>query len=56
VRIDPSAENGLRIPSEAMVDMIQTSSVRRVGKVIGHLDADSMEAVETSLMVHLGLV
>lgn len=56
VRIEPLEENGLRVPSEAMVDIIQTSSVRRVGRVIGRVNDATMQAVETALMVHLGLV
>jgi len=55
VPIAPSAQNGLLKPSEVMVEMIQTSSARRIGKVIGHLDKQTMQAVETALLIHLGL-
>ncbi len=56
VPILPAAENGLRKPSEIMVDRIQTSSVSRIGGLIGHIDTKTMKLVETALLVHLGLV
>jgi mRNA interferase MazF len=56
IPIEPSAENGLRKPSELMVDRIQTSTLSRVGDFIGHIDGKTMGRVESALMVHLGLV
>jgi mRNA interferase MazF len=55
VPISPSGQNGLLKPSEVMVDMIQTSSSNRIGKVVGHLDKHTMQEVEQALMIHLGL-
>ncbi len=51
----PSPQNGLRQPSEIMVDMIQTSSLARFGDIIGTIDADTLRRVEASLDLHLGL-
>jgi mRNA interferase MazF len=56
VPLDPSPENGLLKPSEVMVDLIFTTKVSRVGRVIGRVDRETMQAVEVALMVHLGLV
>jgi mRNA interferase MazF len=56
VPIVPSEQNGLRFPSEIMVDMIQTSSLTRFGGVIGHVDTVTMILVEAAMMAHLGLV
>jgi mRNA interferase MazF len=55
IPVEPSATNGLLKPSEVMVDMIQTSSASRVGKIIGHLDRQNMQLVEAALLIHLGL-
>jgi mRNA interferase MazF len=55
VPVSPSGQNGLLKPSEVMVDMIQTSSSNRIGKVVGHLDRHTMQEVEQALMIHLGL-
>jgi mRNA-degrading endonuclease toxin of MazEF toxin-antitoxin module len=39
-----------------MVDMIQTSTLPRFGKVLGRVDPVTMILVEASLSVHLGLL
>ncbi len=51
----PSPSNGLRLPSEVMVDMIQTSSTSRFHQVIGAVDAEVLVLVEAALSLHLGL-
>ncbi len=56
VPIAPTAENGLRLDSEVMIDMIQTSSLAKFGPVIGHVDALTLIRVEAALSMHLGLV
>lgn len=38
-----------------MVDMVQTSSLVRFRQTIGTLDANILELVEESLLLHLGL-
>jgi mRNA interferase MazF len=55
VEIEPTPGNGLRGPSEIMVDMMQTSTRSRFGNVIGHIDKDTLQAVERAVTVFLGL-
>lgn len=56
-RIDvaPSAENGLKVPSQIAVDRPQTVRRPKLGPTIGRLDKDVMLAVHRSLAVFLGL-
>ena len=54
VPISPTAQNGLRLPSELMVDLVQTSSVARFRQVIGTIDLESLRRVEALLSLHLG--
>lgn len=54
VRVDPSAENGLRSTSEIMVDKPHTVARERVGEVIGRLDDETLLAVNRALAVFLG--
>ena len=50
----PSAENGLRKPSQVMVDKPQSIPREKVGAVIGHLDGETRLAVDRALAVFLG--
>jgi mRNA interferase MazF len=50
----PTSQNGLRLPSEVMVDMIQTSSSSRFDKTIGTLNAETLQRVGAALNLHLG--
>lgn len=56
-RIDllPDAANGLRKPSQVMVDKPIAARRERIGQVIGHVDADLLVEVERSLVVFLGI-
>lgn len=56
VPIAPSKENGLRLPSEIMVDIIQTSPREKFGPVIGRIDTVTMTLVEAALSLRLGLL
>jgi len=51
----PTAQNGLRLPSEIMVDMIQTSSSRKFTQTIGAVDSSTLQRIESALNLHLGL-
>ena len=55
IALAPTSQNGLRLPSEVMVDMIQTSSATRFDKTIGTIDADTLQRIEAALNLHLGL-
>ena len=54
--IMPSAANGLRLPSQVMIDRCQTLAREKIVQVIGALSAAEMVAVNRSLAVFLGLV
>ena len=54
VDISPSAGNGLRVSSQAMVDRSVSVAVERVGMVIGRLDAADLRAVGRAVLVYLG--
>jgi mRNA interferase MazF len=54
VRVAPTADNGLRMSSEVMIDKAHTVAREKIGKTIGHLDDESMLAVNRGLAVFLG--
>jgi len=56
VPVEPHAENGLRQPSEIMIDKVATVETTRLGPIIGHLDDTTLTQVNRSLMVFYGLV
>ena len=53
-RFEPSETNGLRKPSELMVDILVTARRDRIGSVVGRLADDEMIRAERSLLVFLG--
>ena len=53
--LQPSAANGLRKPSQIMVDKAMTLKRDKVGSAFGHLDAVAMVEVERRLAVFLGI-
>ncbi len=55
VSIAADAGNGLRLPSQVMVDKTVTVARDRLGPVFGRLDADAMLAVDRCLAVFLGI-
>ncbi|MEC4589860.1 type II toxin-antitoxin system PemK/MazF family toxin [Nitrospirillum amazonense] len=55
VMIEPSAENGLRAPSQVMADKPVTVRRDRVGAIIGRLSADQMAKVTAALAFVIGL-
>ena len=54
IAVAPSDANGLREPSQAMVDKIQTVSRARAREVIGRLTAREMLAIERAMALFLG--
>jgi len=52
--VEPSAENGLRRPSQVMIDKAMTVRRDRVRASFGRLEADTMVAVNRSLALFLG--
>ena len=55
VAVAPSAENGLDAASEVMIEKLIGLDRGRCRQVIGRLDASTMQAIDTSLMLVLGL-
>ena len=54
IAVNPNELNGLSKPSQVMVDKPQSISREKVGTVIGHLDDETMLAVNRALAVFLG--
>ena len=54
IPVAPSPENGLRKPSQVMVDKPQSVPREKVGAVIGHLDDETRLVVDRALAVFLG--
>lgn len=55
VTVQPSAENGLRKPSQVMVDKAMTVKREKARPAFGRIDADAMVEVERCLAVFLGI-
>jgi mRNA interferase MazF len=54
IDISPAAENGLRKPSQIIVDKAQTVARGKIGQIIGRVDDETLLAVERALAVFLG--
>src|SRR4029453_4050254 len=54
IPIGPPPANGLRKPSHVMIDAIQTVRREKIGKVIGHVDNETMLAINRAWAVFLG--
>lgn len=55
VSVSPSPDNGLRKPSQVMVDKAMTVKADKLGPTLGRLDADTLLQVERCLAVFLGI-
>lgn len=55
VAVEPTPENGLRLPSEIMVEKLQAANRTRIDKVIGHLDDQTLRKLARALTLSLGL-
>lgn len=55
VIVAPDAANGLRQPSQIMVDKAMTVMRTKIGEAFGRLEADAMLEVERRLAVFLGI-
>jgi len=54
VPVEPTPENGLRKPSQIMVDKIMTVRRDKLGAPFGRLDDETMVAVNRALALFLG--
>ena len=55
IAVEPSERNGLRAPSQIMVDKAHTIPRDKAGTAFGVLEARTLAAVNRSLAVFLGL-
>jgi len=55
ITVQPSDGNGLRKPSQVMVDKAMTVKRDKIGQAFGRIDADAMVEVERCLAVFLGI-
>ena len=55
IMVKPTADNGLRRPSQIMVDKAMSVRRDRAGAAFGRLDPDAMVQVARSLAVFLGI-
>lgn len=55
VLVQPSDVNGLRKPSQVMVDLIVTVPVSKMGRFVGALEPETMQRVNSALRAYLGL-
>ena len=55
VTAQPSASNGLQKPSQVMIDKSLTVKRDKLGPEFGHLEHDTLVAVERCLAVFLGI-
>ena len=53
--VEPTIENGLRLPSEIMVEKLQAANKSKLGNVIGRMDNRTMQKLGRSLLITLGL-
>ncbi len=55
IAVNPSSKNGLRAPSQIMVDKAHTIPREKAGVPFGELELRTLKAVDRSLAVFLGL-
>ena len=55
ISVEPSAANGLRKPSQVMIDKPYTVAREKIGGKIGRLEQTTLLQVNRSMMVWLGL-
>ena len=55
LQLVPSAENGLRAPSDVMVDRTMSVRSNRIGQMIGRLDETDILRINRALALFLGI-
>jgi len=55
VTVQPSTDNGLQMPSQAMIDHVQSVRGQRIERTIGRLADADLAAITRTLLVYLGL-
>lgn len=54
ISVQPDTDNGLRKPSQIMVDKAQTVPREKIGDTIGRLDDEALLTINRALVVFLG--
>lgn len=55
ITLQPNSGNGLKKPSQVMVDKIMTVKRDKIGPAFGHIDADALVQIERCLALFLGI-
>jgi mRNA interferase MazF len=55
IDVPPSRSNGLKKPSQVMVDKIITIPHEHIGQVVGEVSAEQIKAINSSLQLWLAL-
>lgn len=55
LRVEPSAQNGLRLPSSLMVDKLTTVRRSKLGERLGQLSREDVLRLDRAVVVFLGL-
>ncbi|MDR2450427.1 MAG: type II toxin-antitoxin system PemK/MazF family toxin [Candidatus Accumulibacter sp.] len=55
ITLQPSNENGLRKPSQVMVDKAMTVKREKIGQSFGHVDEGALLEIERCLAVFFGI-
>jgi mRNA interferase MazF len=55
ITVEPCADNGLRLPSQIMVDKAIAVPREKIGQVIGRLDTATMRSVNKALVAFFDL-
>ena len=55
ITVEPNAENGLKKPSQVMVDKTLTIRRDKIGPAFGRIDANTLIEVERCLALFLGI-
>ena len=53
--VEPTANNGLRVPSQIMIDKVMTVRRERLGAPFGQIEAEAMFTVNRLLALFLGI-
>jgi mRNA interferase MazF len=56
ISLEPTPENGLRLPSQVMVEKVNAISLRRCRDVIGKVDRSTLDQVAGALAFVLGML
>jgi mRNA interferase MazF len=49
IAVEPSPRNGLRIPSQLMIDKLFTVPIQALGEVVGQLEPDVLTDLDLAL-------